>query len=66
MYNESLSDFASLIQEHGAQKVAQAFAAAFPEQTIQLVGYLGKPTNQIARLFQAPDGEGVGFASPAN
>jgi len=40
VYSEGLSDFASLIQEIGAQKVVLDFAAAFPDLADELLRYL--------------------------
>lgn len=52
LFNETISDLASLIQEHGASTVANVFADSFPEQANALQHYLSKPNKQVAALFK--------------
>ena len=39
-YTEALSDFAGVIQEHGAKKVAEDFHFYYPTQAFDLVEYV--------------------------
>lgn len=52
-YHEGLSDFASLVQEQGAEKVAGDFAKAFPQQTAALLSCFNTPNQrQVPALFK--------------
>jgi len=54
-YNESLSDFSSLIQEYGARKVVQDFNTYFPKQSNELVFEMNsfKRGQRIAALLKS-------------
>lgn len=55
VYNESISDFASLIQEFGTRKVVSDFALSFPELVPELLRCLSAPLKKEAALFRKPE-----------
>jgi len=54
VFNEILSDFASLIQEQGAKDVATRFIDSFPTQARQVYQHMnfGAGAAQTAALFK--------------
>ncbi len=53
-FSEAISDFAALIQEHGGQKVAQAFLHYYPEECKEIEGSINevRTEERIAALFK--------------
>lgn len=52
LYNETISDFASLIQDFGVRRVALDFNNAFPDLAIELHRCLTIKEKQEAALFK--------------
>lgn len=52
LYNETISDFASLIQDFGVRRVALDFTHAFPDLAIELHRCLSIKEKQEAALFK--------------
>ena len=59
-YNETISDFASLIQDFGVRRVALDFRDSFPDLTPELIRCLSHQDRQVAALFKEA------CATPAN
>lgn len=58
VFNEVVSDFASLLYEHGASRVVSILCDTFPELSNEVYQQMhlrmSKSAQQIARLFQPP------------
>lgn len=53
LYNETISDFASLMQDIGVRRVALDFKNAFPDLAVELIRCLSINDKQEAALFKA-------------
>lgn len=51
-YTDAISDFGSIIIEHGARKVALDFVEFYPTQAYELVSVLGGVSKQTPALFK--------------